>query len=72
MRRDPASTTIRDLMQDGGWAWAYCTRLKCTHRRPVAMARFAILWGLDASSDVVRDRLICARCGARGCNQGYR
>jgi hypothetical protein len=47
-------------MQDGAgnWAWAYCINPSCGYYKAVALAPFAIRWGIDASSDLIRN--ICA------------
>lgn len=62
--------TIGDLLasRTPNWAWAYCARMSphCGHRSAVALAPFAIRWGLDASSDLIRKSLVCARCGHKG------
>ena len=71
--REPAGpvATIRQLMRcHGGWCWVYCLggaeRDYCYYERPLAFAQFAILWGLDASSDLIRERLMCSQCGHKG------
>jgi len=54
------------------WVWAICNgldasgRIACLHRAPLALAPFVIRWGPDASSNVMRERLRCAKCGHRG------
>ena len=48
------------------WVWAYCERMGCSHVAPVALAPYVIRWGPDASSDVLRERLKCAKCGRKG------
>lgn len=64
--------TIGELMQPGrlNWFWAQCNHFMSPECRrtavPMTYARFAILWGLDASSDLIRQRLRCTRCGHRG------
>ena len=30
------------------------------------MAPFAIRWGMDASTDLIRERLRCSKCGRKG------
>lgn len=66
MPRTPAQTTLADLQKHGGWVWAYCEAQDCGHHVAIAIAPFAILWGLAASSDVLRDRLRCSKCGHLG------
>jgi len=63
--------TIQQLMRcHGGWCWAYCLggaeRDYCYHERPIVFAPFAIMWGLEASSDLIRKRLVCSQCGHKG------
>ena len=66
MKRQPATTTLGDLQRSNGWVWAYCEGQGCGHRVALAIAPFAIRWGLDASSDLMRERLRCAKCGHLG------
>lgn len=59
------------LATDCKWMWAYCypdggNGIPCGHRAPMALAPFAIRWGLDSSSDVIRERLRCTKCGKFG------
>jgi hypothetical protein len=46
--------------------WLHCTKIGCTHYAPAAMAPFVIRWGADTSSDVLRQRARCTRCGHKG------
>ena len=67
MKHQPAKTTLADLQRNnGGWVWAYCENRDCGHRVALAIAPFAIRWGLDASSDLMRERLRCSKCGHLG------
>jgi hypothetical protein len=66
MKRTPAETTLADLQKQAGWVWVCCEAMGCGHRAPVAIAPFAIRWGLDASSDLIRQRLRCSKCGRLG------
>src|SRR2546423_1337523 len=65
VKRSPARTTLADLQRQGGWVWAYCEGIGCGHRVPLAIAPFAIRWGLNASSDLMRERLRCSKSGVR-------
>ena len=60
--------TIRDLMCQGfgNWLWFYCRNPECRHDRPVALAPFAIRYGLDCSFDLIRERAKCEVCGSVG------
>jgi hypothetical protein len=44
----------------------HCINVQCRHRRPMALTPFIIRWTADASSDVLRQRARCTRCGRRG------
>jgi hypothetical protein len=48
------------------WCWAYCERINCGHSSPIAFATFAIRWGMAASTDLIRERLKCSKCGKKG------
>lgn len=56
--------TLAILRHASCWFWLYCNA--CPHRAPAALAPLIIRWGADASSDVLRQRARCTRCGARG------
>ena len=60
--------TIGDLLDSIGpnWTWAYCIDMTCGHRVAIPLAPFAIRWGLDASTDLIRRNLICSHCGHKG------
>jgi hypothetical protein len=66
MKHTPAETTLADLQKQAGWVWVCREGTGCGHRAPVAIAPFAIRWGLDASSDLIRDRLRCSKCSRVG------
>jgi hypothetical protein len=66
MKRTPAKTTLAHLQRQGGLVWAYCESIGCGHGAPLAIAPFAIRWGLEASSDLMRERLRCSKCGRLG------
>jgi hypothetical protein len=48
------------------WLWAHCQRMSCCHYAPVALAPFAIRWGMHASTNMLRERLKCSKCGKKG------
>ena len=62
----PVPTIGESLCTDAKWWWAYCERIGCGHVAPIALAPFAIRWGMDASTDLIRQRLRCTKCGRKG------
>ena len=66
MRRAPlpAPPTLGQLREHQCWLWVNCPR--CLHSTPTALAPLIIRWGPDASSDVLRQRARCAKCGHKG------
>ena len=56
--------TLGDLHRATPWVWGYCE--KCQHYAPLACAVPVIRWGAGASSDVLRQRARCTRCGHKG------
>jgi hypothetical protein len=44
--------------------WVYCE--KCLHHAPKALVPLIIRWGADTSSDRLRERARCTKCGHRG------
>lgn len=54
------------LRTDLKWMFAYCERIGCGHSMPIALAPFAIRWGMGASTDLIRERLRCSKCGRKG------
>lgn len=48
------------------WWWAYCTARGCAGTAAITLTWAVIRWGPDASSDLLRQRLVCSRCGHRG------
>ena len=45
--------------------WVHCANWKCQHKTPMALAPAIIRWGADASSDVLRQRVRCSKCGRK-------
>ena len=64
MKTPRATTTLGDLHRATPWLWLNCER--CQHHAPLACAVAVIRWGRDASSDVLRERARCTRCGNKG------
>jgi hypothetical protein len=61
----PPVPTIGELMENAPrWSWLYCNG--CGRGKGAALAPFAIRWGLDASSDLIRNSVRCEACGAKG------
>jgi len=62
--------TLGELRQESCWLWVHCEAklpggIWCKHQAPMALAAPIILWGPAASSNVLRTRMRCTRCGAR-------
>jgi hypothetical protein len=55
---------IGQLRQQACWTWLYCGG--CQRGAPSAFAPWIILFGVGASSDVIRRNARCAKCGHRG------
>lgn len=51
------------------WFWLWCNR--CLYHRPLALAPFAIFWGMNASTDLIRNRSKCRRCGHVGASMKH-
>jgi hypothetical protein len=63
---DEPVPSIGALMGNGPrWFWAYCLNKDCGRGFPMALAPFAVRWGLDTSSDTIRRSVRCA-CGHKG------
>jgi hypothetical protein len=58
--------TLGELQRDTPWVWVYCERRTCRHHAPMAIAPAVILWGPNASSNVLRQRARCSKCGHLG------
>ncbi len=65
-RRDPPGPvpTLAQLRRGTCWLWLYCRA--CPHSAPAALAPLIIRWGANASSDTLRRRARCMRCGGKG------
>lgn len=64
----PPVRTISELQCNaaGGWWRAFCNGQDCHHHQAVALAPFTIKWEPNASSDMIRNNLICEKCGHKG------
>src|SRR5262245_14760642 len=58
--------TLGQLRQDSCWLWVNCERWGCFHYAPMAIAPLIIWWGETASSDLLRQRARCSKCGKLG------
>ena len=60
--------TLGDCLSSahGKWVWVYCNVRACGHRAAVAYAPFAIRWGMDANTGMIRRNFRCSRCGNLG------
>jgi hypothetical protein len=56
--------TLAELQRSHCWTWVYCE--KCLHHAPMALVPLIIRWGADASSDQLRRRARCTKCGHKG------
>jgi hypothetical protein len=56
--------TLAELHRSHCWTWVYCE--KCLHHAPKALVPLIIRWGADTSSDRLRERARCTKCGHRG------
>lgn len=61
----PSRPTLGDLRRGQPWVWINCEGRGCHHYAPLALAPTIILWGASASSDKLRTRMRCTKCGAR-------
>jgi hypothetical protein len=48
------------------WVWVYCANYLCSHARAVALTPWAIRWGVDDPTDLIRQNFRCVMCGQRG------
>lgn len=56
--------TLRQTRKVSPWLWLHCP--KCRHYRAVTLVRYMIVWGIDASTDRLRERSVCSCCRHRG------
>ena len=62
----PPPPPLAQLRKHHCWLWLNCPHRQCLRRAPMALAPLIIRWGPDASSDVLRQRARCSRCGHKG------
>lgn len=60
--------TIGDLIRHkhGNWVCVYCRNDACSYSAPAALVPLAIRFGMNASSDMLRERVTCLACVRRG------
>jgi putative SOS response-associated peptidase YedK len=69
-QHEPASQfpTFGNCLQsrESKWMWVSCPVRECGHRAAVAFAPLAIRWGMNATTQMVRRKFRCSRCGNLG------
>jgi hypothetical protein len=65
-KRQPAGPrpTLAQLQRSHCWTWVYCE--KCLHHAPMALVPLIIRWGVETSSDRLRQCARCTKCGHKG------
>ncbi len=60
--------TLAAIRKECPWVRVFCINRAgyCSHKTAMAIAPFIIRWGPGASSDLIRNRLRCTRCGHLG------
>jgi hypothetical protein len=58
--------TLVQLRHSTCWTWICCEGPGCRHSAPWAITPLIVRWGEQASSDVLRQRARCTRCGFKG------
>lgn len=48
------------------WVWVNCIDYLCGHARAVPLTPWAIRWGVNDPSNLIRRRFFCSMCGKRG------
>jgi hypothetical protein len=61
-RPAPPIPTLGELAKSIDWSWVWCA----SGNVAVRYAPFNKRWGADASSDLMRQRLRCSKCGHLG------
>lgn len=63
--RDDEVPTLGALQRgdQGKWLWLTCNA--CQNHVAIPIAPFAIRWGTNASSNLLRRRMRCSRCGTK-------
>jgi hypothetical protein len=58
--------SLGDLAAQASWVWVYCEARDCHHRAPLKLADVFVLYGKDMSSDILRAKTRCSKCGGLG------
>jgi len=58
--------TLAEIQRDSPWVWVCCEAEGCGRMAPMALAPLMIRWGMDASSDRLRQCARCSKCGRKG------
>ncbi len=58
--------TLAELTRHGDWVWLNCASRSCHHSAPLRLAVAVAKWGPGASSDVLRRKARCSKCGDKG------
>jgi hypothetical protein len=58
-----ATSDPGDLQHSHCWTWVYCE--KCLHHAPMALVPLIVRWDADTSSDRLRQRARCTKCGPK-------
>lgn len=66
MREVPSVPTLSQIQRSTPWVWMSCTDYKCGHHVAITLAWAVIRYGLDTSSDHLRRKARCTKCGKRG------
>lgn len=66
MATPPPVPTLAQIQRSTPWVWMNCTDYQCGHHVAITLAWAVILFGPDASSDLLRRNGRCQACGKRG------
>jgi len=58
--------TLAEIQRDTPWVRVHCEGQGCGHSAPMTLAPLMIRWGMDASSDGLRQCARCSKCGRKG------
>jgi hypothetical protein len=58
--------TLGELAAQTSWVWVHCEARDCHHRSPFKLADAIVHYGEDKTSDVLRIKTRCSKCGTRG------
>lgn len=58
--------TLADIRKNTPWVWVWCNNPECFRKAPMALTPLIIRWGMEASSDRLRNSARCVVCGRKG------